>query len=235
MLTGENNVDSVFLSCIPQRECPVCDECPEFHTHVSDGTCCGRCEEDACLVVTCEEGLAVRSQDNRGCGGSCVPGNAGDTNLVAYWDSGECGEHGNDFNWAWCGRTAQECPDTLWTDSCPSGAANLVWMQKSVELDGCQYKYYAQYQCVDVEADGNLLAYWDEGGCGVVGEQHNWDWCGRTAGTCAETIDTDYCETGTAALADMQERVTIAGCHYGYYAKYQCMGIIYCHYGHNAK
>merc|ERR1712232_1067440 len=35
-----------------------------------------------------------------------------DHRLAAYWDNGECGPHGDNYNWEWCGRWSFNCSDT---------------------------------------------------------------------------------------------------------------------------
>merc|ERR1719401_2713936 len=90
-----------------------------------------------------------------------------DTLLAAYWDSGICGPHGEDYQWEWCGKTAGDCKDTVQTDKCPSGEAQLVSVQgdrtccASVNIGGCNYAYYAQYECKTATPDTLLAAYWD--------------------------------------------------------------------------
>jgi len=78
-----------------------------------------------------------------------------DARLTAYWESGNCGHHGNDWNWAWCGQTAGNCPVEVQTEYCASGEAELVAFHgtgaaNSYQLDGCNYFYHAQYRCLPV-------------------------------------------------------------------------------------
>merc|ERR1719399_1780543 len=47
-----------------------------------------------------------------------------DKHLLAYWDSGNCGPMGNDYQWDWCGRTAFSCKDTLSTPVAPAVSPN---------------------------------------------------------------------------------------------------------------
>jgi uncharacterized protein YfaP (DUF2135 family) len=102
-----------------------------------------------------------------------VPGNAGmdggflifldrpstedeyDNRLSAYWEHGNCGVHGNDWNWHWCGTTAGNCPLIVATDLCPSGEAELAAYHGTGEAysyhrDGCDYFWHAQYRCLPV-------------------------------------------------------------------------------------
>merc|ERR1719261_610161 len=79
-----------------------------------------------------------------------------DSLLTAYWESGDCGAHGNDFNWDWCGRQAGECAETVSVDSslCASGTAVLEVMSgdgsaNSYTRDDCNYFYHAQYLCAE--------------------------------------------------------------------------------------
>jgi hypothetical protein len=78
-----------------------------------------------------------------------------DSRLTAYWESGDCGVHGNDWNWGWCAHTAGHCQLTVETDLCPSGEAELAEFQgtgqvNSFSMDGCNYFYHAQYRCVQI-------------------------------------------------------------------------------------
>jgi hypothetical protein len=75
-----------------------------------------------------------------------------DTQLQAYWESGDCGVHGNDHNWAWCSYTEGACAVTVETDLCPSGTAELAAFhgtgaQNSYSIGSCNYFYHAQYRC----------------------------------------------------------------------------------------
>jgi hypothetical protein len=75
-----------------------------------------------------------------------------DSRLSAYWESGDCGVHGNDWNWGWCGHTAGNCPLTVATDLCLSGEAELAeyhgtGAHNSYTREGCNYFYHAQYRC----------------------------------------------------------------------------------------
>jgi len=80
-----------------------------------------------------------------------------DSRLTAYWDSGDCGPRGDDYNWGLCGQTAGNCPESVRVprDLCASATARLETMSgtgeccSSVVLDGCNYAYHAQYVCVD--------------------------------------------------------------------------------------
>jgi hypothetical protein len=86
-----------------------------------------------------------------------------DNRLSAYWEHGDCGIHGNDWNWGWCGNTAGECPitvsDELVSEICPSGEAELAAFHgtgqaHSYTLDGCDYFWHAQYRCVPHQVHG---------------------------------------------------------------------------------
>jgi len=75
-----------------------------------------------------------------------------DSRLSAYWESGNCGVHGNDWNWGWCGNQAGNCPLTVATDLCLSGEAELAAYHgtgaaNSYTRDGCNYFWHAQYRC----------------------------------------------------------------------------------------
>jgi len=75
-----------------------------------------------------------------------------DSRLSAYWESGNCGVHGNDWNWGWCGNQAGNCPLAVATDLCLSGEAELAAYSgtgaaNSYTRDGCNYFWHAQYRC----------------------------------------------------------------------------------------
>jgi hypothetical protein len=75
--------------------------------------------------------------------------------------------------------------------------------------------------------DSQLTAYWDTGICGAHGEDHNWDWCGRQAGQCPQTVQTSLCESGEAELAEFngngqEGSYIVDGCRYFYHAQYAC-------------
>jgi len=78
-----------------------------------------------------------------------------DARISAYWESGNCGAMGNDWNWGWCGTTAGNCPTMVETSYCASGEAELVAFHgtgaaNSYSRDGCNYFYHAQYRCIPV-------------------------------------------------------------------------------------
>jgi hypothetical protein len=78
-----------------------------------------------------------------------------DTQLQAYWESGSCGVHGDDWNWQWCDMQAGACAVTVETDLCESGTAELAAFhgtgaQNSYSRNGCNYFYHAQYRCTRV-------------------------------------------------------------------------------------
>jgi len=77
-----------------------------------------------------------------------------DSRLTAYWETGDCGAHGNDQNWDWCGEEAGDCPNIVHTELCPSGAAELFTyhgngQQGSHRIGNCRYFWHAQYRCSD--------------------------------------------------------------------------------------
>jgi len=97
---------------------------------------------------------------------------AGDDNLIAYWDLGACGPHGDDYQWDWCDSAAFQCKDQVATTHCSSGYAKLVTTYgdgtccSSVNIDGCDYAYFAQYQCSDYVGseidDANAAGDWHD-------------------------------------------------------------------------
>jgi len=81
-----------------------------------------------------------------------------DDRLEAYWEAYDCGVHGNDWNWDWCGRQEGHCPVVVETDLCPSGTAELAAFhgtgaRNSYTRDFCNYFYHAQYRCSRVVPD----------------------------------------------------------------------------------
>jgi len=77
------------------------------------------------------------------------------------------------------------------------------------------------------EYNPQLQAYWDSGGCGTFGDDHNWDWCGNQAGHCALTVPSNLCSSGQAELAEFHGTGAHAsyvrgGCNYFYFAQYRC-------------
>merc|ERR1712232_887738 len=72
-----------------------------------------------------------------------------DARLVAYWDYGSCGPHGDNHNWDWCGTWTFNCPKVrqVSTDLCESGTAILAGTSYFQKIGNCPYAYYAQYAC----------------------------------------------------------------------------------------
>lgn len=77
-----------------------------------------------------------------------------DSRLAAYFGSSTCGEDSDSQNWEWCGEDTFTCllNVTVPTDVCISGNAQLLKTQgtgvaNSLRRDGCNYAYYAQYEC----------------------------------------------------------------------------------------
>ena len=77
------------------------------------------------------------------------------TELVSYWDQGDCGPYGNDYNWDWCWKG---CKQEVVTNVCPDGTAQLKTVEgdpyattfnKNYQVDGCWFAYYATYACSD--------------------------------------------------------------------------------------
>jgi len=78
-----------------------------------------------------------------------------DSRISAYWETGNCGAMGNDWNWGWCGNQAGNCPVLVETNYCASGEAELVAYNGngghgSYVRDGCNYFWHAQYRCLPV-------------------------------------------------------------------------------------
>jgi hypothetical protein len=79
--------------------------------------------------------------------------------LASYWDVGSCGPLGNDWKWDWCSQSTFNCKgyvsqaDGVSTATCPSGKAKLMFIKGdgkthgSYKANGCDYIYYAQYEC----------------------------------------------------------------------------------------
>jgi hypothetical protein len=79
-----------------------------------------------------------------------------DSRLSAYWESGNCGVHGNDWNWHWCSHQAGNCPTTVSTLLCDSGEAELAEYHgtgaaNSYTRNGCNYFWHAQYRCTEAQ------------------------------------------------------------------------------------
>jgi len=174
---------------------------------------------------------------------------AQDPMLTAYWDDNGCGPQGDDHNWAWCKETHFKCDKVVCTDRCPTGQAELVYTRGggyvgSIKIDDCSYGYFAQYRCADKVSDAEkchymdpknhkvqnpkLTAYWDEGGCGPAGDDHNKDWCHETKGKCRKIACTTECDSGQAELVysrgtGRMGSVTIDGCSYAFFAQYRCL------------
>merc|ERR1712232_749672 len=72
-----------------------------------------------------------------------------DDRLAAYWDYGDCGPHGDNNNWDWCGTWRFSCPATrvVAEELCSSGIAVLMETKTFLRIHGCAYAYYAQYAC----------------------------------------------------------------------------------------
>jgi hypothetical protein len=86
---------------------------------------------------------------------------------------------------------------------------------------------FVDHPSPDDQYDSNLQAYWDSGICGAHGEDHHWDWCGRSHGNCPLEVATDLCPSGTAELAAFHgtgesNSYTRDGCNYMYLAQYRC-------------
>jgi len=98
---------------------------------------------------------------------------------------------------------------------------------------------YVEFRSCASTVDDRLTAYWDAGGCGPHGNDHNArTWCGGVGSDtngvdphehCREQVgvEQDICPTGVATLQSIQgtgrfTSVTIDGCAYAYYAQYAC-------------
>jgi len=171
--------------------------------------------------------------------------------LTAYWDLGSCGASGSNSNWEWCNKSLFKCMHTVSTPDCPSGEADLLYTRgngrgsMSLTLNGCSYVYLAQYHCTGDSSttpsipdlglatspnspNGKLAAYRDIGSCGPLGDNQNWQWCGRQGFECQHTVSTSECPSGKAELLSthgsgkVDSPVSLDGCNYVYFAQYQC-------------
>jgi len=84
--------------------------------------------------------------------------------IVAYSSKTGCGLFGLNKNEEWCGwsrprfhvKKSFNCIQQVFTDVCASGIAKFMSLEgddtaDSVQLvDGCSYRFYAQYECLDV-------------------------------------------------------------------------------------
>jgi len=134
--------ESGYVSCISDNPCHPSNPC-------QNGGICRQNGDDA---YHCE----------------CTPGyeetkNCENCELTSYWDNGDCGNCGDDKNWEWCGKDSGEpCKQTVQTDHCPSGTANLKTIKgnpsaeegaKNYQIDGCWFTYYATYECDTSQSD----------------------------------------------------------------------------------
>jgi len=92
--------------------------------------------------------------------------------------------------------------------------------------------------CTTISSGVPLLSYYDKGKCGPIGDNANWDWCGRSQGICKNAVKVARCPNGYAYLNSLQrpagaiKNFTIVKgsavernlCSYGYYAEYRCYG-----------
>jgi len=189
---------------------------------------------DATYTPPFNESLALNSKQGYAAGSRS---NA----LTAYWDLGACGPAGDDHNNAWCGgvHTAPNCPQhkAVSKSLCPTGWAELESVAgnghccSDVQINGCNYAYFAQYRCTQVVRDDRLTAYWDAGACGPAGDDHNAGWCGGTqAPNCPsnKAVSKSICPSGWAKLATIAGNghccsdVNINGCNYAWFAQYEC-------------
>ena len=76
-------------------------------------------------------------------------GGGGDPSITAYQRGHtDCGPRVSPrYNWDWCQQAEHQCAATVQTDLCDSGAAYKMSDRTSINIDDCQYIYYAQYSC----------------------------------------------------------------------------------------
>jgi len=95
-----------------------------------------------------------------------------DVRLSAYWDLEDCGPMGNDFHRDWC--TVQDegnmyCQQTVPVNGsiCPSEYATLRALlgdantSRPVRIDACEYGFYAQYSCSEIETSLDWSNPWN--------------------------------------------------------------------------
>ena len=78
--------------------------------------------------------------------------------------------------------------------------------------------------------DTPIVAYWDGGNCGPIGDDANWEWCDRNGrGPCQQQVSTSQCASGTASLQEVHgnpenpsccSAYHLNGCGFAYYAVY---------------
>merc|ERR1719253_63732 len=167
----------------------ICKVPPQPTERASKATCGGDAGGAPCLfpftyngkeytecttIDSGDRGLPWCFTDPRNKWGTCtctpspsIPKPTGDDKIVAYWDYGNCGPQGNDYNWDWCSQASFKCDQEVSTNLCGSGKAELVkalgdktkvsgyntlrdppapW---NINIDGCDFAYYAQYKCID--------------------------------------------------------------------------------------
>lgn len=118
----------------------------------------------------------------------------GDLRLTSYVDVGDCGAMGDDFHSSWCKHNRTEdgyianvtCEEQVVVPAwiCGSGTANLSQVignfskDDSVVSDGCEYEYFAQYDCdtdfVALDKEPILQGPWQEVRRIVWTSRHDW-------------------------------------------------------------
>jgi hypothetical protein len=128
-----------------------------------------------CTDVDSADGKPWCYTTNPGKWGTCdctpapeIPTPSGDSRLAAYWDYGVCGPRGDDYNWEWCNERSFECQAEVKTELCQSGSAKLINLYGTgesdpwnINIDGCDYAYYAQYECSEASDDLGQWYYTD--------------------------------------------------------------------------
>ena len=106
-------------------------------------------------------------------------------------------------------------------------------LKSSSDKTGCDGSYYnLDLYIRDSIQYSKVLAYWDYGSCGPMGDDSNWAWCnGRSGGPCQNEVTTSQCTSGIAVLAAVNgdqyatkfsANYVLDDCNYAYYAIYTC-------------
>jgi len=115
----------------------------------------------------------------------------------------------------------------VWSKTFPAGTISIPGNGGG---DG-SFLIFLDWASADDDYDSRLTAYWEAGGCGVHGNDFNWDWCGFQSGVCPVTKETDLCPSGVAELAAFHgtgfaDSYSRDGCNYFYLAQYRCTRVI---------
>jgi len=168
-LRGNNGGDGSFLIFVSN---------PEHGPALPGPICCQAMEATclACQALLSLDEFCAQSPSTPGC--PTIPP-VYDCALSAYWEHGNCGCRGNDFQNGWCGGIGRgQCPEQVTVDPslCPAGYALLAEFNGQggagagrfwTDANGCDFIWHAQYVCPPTfppgrggcwtDADGNMI------------------------------------------------------------------------------